>query len=56
MLRHTFATHLVRSDVDLETVRTLLGHESLATTQRYLHLNRAHIRRQLSKARDEDTE
>jgi integrase/recombinase XerC len=53
MLRHTFATHLVRSDVDLETVRTLLGHESLATTQRYLHMDKRHIKRQLKRAREE---
>jgi len=36
-LRHTFASRLVRNGVDLNTVKELMGHASITTTQRYLH-------------------
>jgi excisionase family DNA binding protein len=38
-LRHTFATRLLQKGVDIETVRTLLGHFSIVVTQRYTHSN-----------------
>jgi site-specific recombinase XerD len=40
-IRHSFATHLVDNGADLHTVKELLGHTSLQTTMRYMHLTPA---------------
>lgn len=40
--RHTFATNMLRSGIDIKSLQTLLGHKSLATTEKYLRSLRLH--------------
>ena len=48
-LRHLCGTFLVMNGVDLETIRDILGHRDLATTQRYLHVVNEHKKKAISK-------
>ena len=50
ILRHTFATHLLNNGADLNSVKELLGHSSLASTQVYTHNSLAEIKKVYSSA------
>lgn len=47
-LRHSFATHLVENGADIQLVQHMMGHASITTTERYIHMSQRHLKKALS--------
>jgi site-specific recombinase XerD len=51
-LRHCCGSALIMRGVDLETVRKILGHRDITTTQKYLHVINDHLKNAINKIED----
>ena len=48
-LRHSFATHLVENGADIQLVQHMMGHASITTTERYIHMSQRHLKEAITR-------
>lgn len=48
-LRHSFATHLVENGADIQLVQHMMGHASITTTERYIHMSQRHLKEAINR-------
>ena len=54
VLRHTIATHLIQNDADVMSVKTILGHSKVSTTEIYTHLDTKDLKRKYDAIKERE--